>query len=202
MVPICYEEALPNGCADSCAEFMATATEQFIKEVVAGILVRTRSNTIATNGIVTRKYHRQLEREEEGWLRGEVLRGVGSGLLPVEAREAGGRRALGMGDLRVALRVGAAELGQMPSVVKGVMGGWEEGILEGWGHARRADDDGREAKEKERIGGPRLNGDTITNGIHDDDVEMEEEDWGWEGGGKRDRESLNGLLDDCLAVGQ
>lgn len=196
MVPICYEEALPNGCADSCAEFMATATEQFIKEVVAGILVRTRSNTIATNGIVTRKYRKQLGVEEEGWLRGEVLRGVGSGLLPVEAREAGGRRALGMGDLRIALCVGAAELGQMPGVVKAAMGGWEEGILEGWSRARRV-----EEGEHESTGEPRLNGIALTNGVHDDE-EMEEEDWGWEGGAKKDREKLDSLLDDCLAVGQ
>ena len=125
MVPICYEESLPNGCAPTCAELMATATEQFIKAVLSSILARTRSNIPAAggNGISTRKYRRQLEREEEGLQKGEVMRGLSNGLLPIEAREASMRRGLGMGDLRLAVRVGGCELGQMPGIVKSIMGG-------------------------------------------------------------------------------
>lgn len=200
MVPICYEESLPNGAGASCAEFMATATEQYIKAVVSSILARTRSNVPAAggSGIMTRKYRRQLEREEEAFQKGEVMRGVGSGLLPVEAREAGGRRGLGMGDLRLAVGVGGCELGQMPGLVKGIMGGWEEGVLERW--TRKGDMVDGDIEEMER-GGARMNG--VTNGVYaaDEGTETDEGDYGWEGGGAADRTQLNWLLDEVLAVG-
>ena len=186
MVPICYEEALVDGCETSCAEFMATATEQYIKEVLSAILNRTRSNVPGNNGIMTRRYRKQLEREEEGYLRGEIMRGSANGLLPVEIKEAGGRRAMGMGDLRLAVQVGNWGAGQMPVVVEKVVGGWAEGELE--------------EEERERVRGGRGRegeGVVAVNG----EVGMEEEDWGWEGGGKADRELLSGLLDECLAVG-
>ncbi|MCJ1424836.1 transcriptional coactivator hfi1/ADA1 [Sticta canariensis] len=198
MVPICYEESLPNGAGASCAEFMATATEQYIKAVVSSILARTRSNVPAAggSGIMTRKYRRQLEREEEAFQKGEVVRGVGSGLLPVEAREAGGRRRLGMGDLRLAVGIGGCELGQMPGLVKGIMGGWEEGVLEGWTRKGDAVDD--EMEEMERWGA-RMNG--VINGGYaaDDGTETDDGDYGWEGGGATDRTQLNWLLDEILA---
>lgn len=200
MVPICYEESLPNGAGASCAEFMATATEQYVKAVVSSILARTRSNIPAAggSGIMTRKYRRQLEREEEAFLKGEVVRGVGSGLLPVEAREAGVRRGLGMGDLRLAVGVGGCELGQMPGIVKGIMGGWEEGVLEGW--TRNGDVVDDEIEEMDR-GGARMNG--VTNGGYaaDDGTETDDGDYGWEGGGTADRMQLNWLLDEVLTVG-
>lgn len=200
MVPICYEESLPNGAGASCAEFMATATEQYIKAVVSSILARTRSNVPAAgcSGIMTRKYRRQLEREEEAFQKGEVTRGVGSGLLPVEAREAAGRRGLGMGDLRLAVGIGGCELGQMPGLVKGIMGGWEEGVLEGW--ARKGDVVDVEMEDMER-GGARMNG--VTNGGYaaDDEMEIDDGDYGWEGGGPADRMQLNWLMDEVLAVG-
>lgn len=199
MVPICYEESLPNGAGASCAEFMATATEQYIKAVVSSILARTRSNIPAAggSGIMTRKYRRQLEREEEAFQKGEVVRGVGSGLLPVEAREASGRRGLGMGDLRLAVGIGGCELGQMPGLVKGIMGGWEEGVLEEW--TRKGDMVDGETEEMERWGA-RTNG-VINGGYAADDVmEIDDGDYGWEGGGAADRTQLNWLLDDVLAV--
>ena len=198
MVPICYEESLPNGAGASCAEFMATATEQYIKAVVSSILARTRSNVPAAggSGIMTRKYRKQLEREEEAFLKGEVVRGVGSGLLPVEARQAGGRRGLGMGDLRLAVGIGGCELGQMPGLVKGIMGGLEEGVLEGW--TRKNDAMDIEIEEMERAGA-RMNG--VTNGGYaDDGTETDDGDYGWEGGGAADRMQLNWLLDEVLTV--
>ena len=199
MVPICYEESLPNGCGASCAEFMATATEQYIKEVVSSVLSRTRSNIPAAggNGIMTLKYRRQLEREEESLQRGEITRGIGNGLLPIEAREAGLRRGLGMGDLRLAVGVGGCELGQIPGVVKSIMGGWEEGVLALW------QENQRETEEEEEMekGGARTNG--VTNGgyVMDDAADADEADWGWEGGAPADRSQLSRLLDDVLTVG-
>ncbi len=202
MVPICYEESLPNGCGTACAEFMATATEQYIKVVVSAILSRTRSNISGGNGIMTRKYRKQLAHEERGFTKGEILRGIGNGLLPVEAREAGGRRGLGMGDLRLAVGIGGCELGQMPGVVKGIMGGWEEGVLEGWPRNGEAMENDEEFEETE-MGGARTNG-IVTNGGYlpsDDHTELDDGDWGWEGGGPADRAELDLLLDDVLAVG-
>ena len=197
MVPICYEESLVNGCSAACADFMATATEQYIKEVLSGIFGRTRSNISASsgNGIMTRKYRQQLEREEEAWLRGDVIKGAGNGMLPVEAREAMGRQPLGMGDLRLALEVGNCSLGQMPLVVERVMGGYLEGELEEWGQ-----DGTNEGDERGVVSGAEgvVNG---ANGINADEPPIDESDWGWEGGGTADRDKLNSLLDDCLAVG-
>lgn len=196
MVPICYEESLVNGCSAACADFMATATEQYIKEVLSGIFGRTRSNISASsgNGIMTRKYRQQLEREEEAWLRGDVIKGAGNGMLPVEAREAMGRQPLGMGDLRLALEVGNCSLGQMPLVVERVMGGYLEGELEEWGQEGTI-----EANERGGVVG--VEGVNGVNGINSDEPPIDESDRGWEGGGTADREKLNSLLDDCLAVG-
>lgn len=195
MVPICYEESLPNGCGATCAEFMATATEQYIKEVVSSILIRTRSNVPAAlggNGIMTYKYRKQLDREEEGFLKGEVIRGIGNGLLPIEAKEAGARRGIGMGDLRLALGVGGCELGQMPGIVKNIMGGWPEGVLEGW--AKPLGDEEAEV-EMMPTRGPR------TQGISNPAEAEDDQQWA-EGAGPRDRAALNALLNDVLGGGR
>lgn len=201
MVPICYEESLPNGCSAACAEFMAIATEQYIKEVVSAIIARTRSNVpaaIGGNGIMTRNYRKQLEREEEMLLKGKLARGVANGLLPIEAREASGRRGIGMGDLRLAIGVGACELGPMPGIVEAVMGGWPEGILEGWAETRQPKKTLREGDE-EGVDEGRRNGARV-NGIKNDaDRDLMDEDCGWEGGGAADRFKLNSLLDEILS---
>ncbi|KAI9875460.1 MAG: hypothetical protein M1830_008456 [Pleopsidium flavum] len=198
MVPICYEESLVNGCSVPCADFMATATETFVKEVLSGIFGRTRSNVPAgsNSGIMTKRYKRQLEREEEGWLRGEVARSAGNGMLPVEMKEANGRRPLGMSDLRLALEIGDCKLGQMPLVVERLMGGYLEGELE---------EDRR--KEEQFVEEPRaktngVEGRNEVDGVNGDEPSIDESDWGWEGGGAADRERLHSLLDDCLAIGQ
>ncbi len=198
MVPICYEESLVNGCSIPCSDFMATATETFVKEVLSGIFGRTRSNVPAgsNSGIMTKRYKRQLEREEEGWLRGEVARSAGNGMLPVEMKEAIGRRPLGMSDLRLALEIGDCALGQMPLVVERVMGGYFEGELE---------EDRRKEEQVEEDARQRTNGVEGRNeidGVNGDEPSIDESDWGWEGGGAADRERLNSLLDDCLAIGQ
>ncbi|KAL8782473.1 MAG: hypothetical protein Q9195_009638, partial [Heterodermia aff. obscurata] len=44
LTPICYEESLPNGATPPCAEYLSVALEQYIKDVMGAILVRTRSN--------------------------------------------------------------------------------------------------------------------------------------------------------------
>lgn len=204
MLPICYEETLPNGPSASCADFMATATEQFVKTVVGSVLGKTRSNLSGAAGaisIATRRYRLQLLREEQMFSKGEVARGIVSNRLPVETKEAGARRPLGLGDFRVALGVGGdCGMGQMPTIVKGIMGSYPEGVLEGYG---RHIDHGEDIEEQgmDRTG-PRTNG-ILTNGVHVNGISSNDnENYGWEGGGAKDRDRLNSLLDDCLAFGQ
>ena len=204
MVPICYEQSLPNGASAACAEFMATATEQYIKTVVGSVLAQTRSNLSGAAGahsISTRRYRQQLDREEKMLSKGEVARGIVSNLLPVETKEASSRRPLGIGDFRIAREVGGSSaMGQMPTIVENIMGGWPEGVLEGWG--RHPDKIVEEEEEMERSG-PRANG-VLTNGVHVNGAYAgnDNESWGWEGGAAKDREKLFSLLDECLAVGQ
>lgn len=205
MVPICYEQSLPNGPSAACAEFMATATEQYVKSVVGSVLAKTRSNLAGAAGsisISTHRYRQQLDREENMLSKGEMARGMASNLLPAEAKEAASRRPLGMGDFRIALDAGGdCGIGQMPTIVENITGGWQEGVLEGWGRHPDVDVDMQDAEEMNRSG-PRVNG-VLTNGVHvNGNVHADHESFGWEGGSAKDRESLFSLLDECLAIGQ
>ena len=207
MVPICYEQSLPNGPSATCAEFMATATEQYIKSVVGSVLAKTRSNLAGAAGsisITTHRYRRQLDKEENMLSKGEMSRGMVSNLLPAEAKEAAARRPLGMGDFRMALDVGGdCGIGQMPTIVQNIMGGWQEGVLEGWG--RHPDEDvemqGMAADNRERSG-PRVNGDWTHGVFGNGTAHSDNENYGWEGGSEKDRKALFSVLDECLAIGQ
>lgn len=204
MVPICYEQSLPNGPSAACAEFMATATEQFIKSVVGSVLAKTRSNLAGAAGsisITTHRYRQQLDREESMLSKGEMSRGVVSNLLPAEAKEAAVRRPLGMSDFRIALDVGGdCSIGQMPTIVENIMGGWPEGVLEGWG--RHPDEDVEMQDAEMERSGPRVNG-VLMNGIHvNGTTHADNENFGWEGASAKDRQRLFSVLDECLAIGQ
>lgn len=189
MQPLCFETGLPGGHAPDAAQFMAVAAETFVKRFLSAVFARTRANGPGGAGsagaggaagwVATARYRRARAREEEAAARGALVRDK-SGLLPVEARAAGERGALGMADLRRALEVGDCGIGQMPVVLGQIVGGWREGELEGWG------------------GG----GDVVMadGGAEDEDEEEESDsDGGWEGAGMMDRDALNGLLDSCLA---
>lgn len=215
MLPICYEEALPNGCAPSCAEFMAMATEQFLKEVIGEITSRTRSNIIAGGvgggTVLTRKYKKQLHRETQMFEIGKLTKAPMSNLLPVDVREAQQRRALSIGDMRVALDLGARSLGQMPEVVSGVMGGYAEGILEGWGRHKypEAVSDTRGVNGNTHMAPPLVNGHaSLSNGAHVNVVngispttDGLSDISGWQGAGGDDQKTLHAALDDCLNFG-
>ena len=209
MVPICYEESLPNGCAPLCANFMATATEHFIKEVLSTVYTRTRSNMPggSVNSILTHRFKTQLRKEEEAASRGDLVRAPGSGLLPVEVKEAAARKPLGMHDLRFALELGDCGLGQFPIIVGKVMNGNPEGQWEEYQKRKREDEEADRREEEMRrerlahLNGNSVNGTHGTNGAPDDDLDDEDETWGWEGGSAADRMQLNALLDECLAVG-
>lgn len=191
MVPICYEESLPSGAGLPCAEFMAIATETFVKEVLSGVFSRTRSNgpSGTINGMMMRKYRQQLEREELAYTRGEISKDTATGLLPIEAKEASVRRPLGVRDLRLTLELGSGVLGHMPLIIDQIMGGYFEDELE---------------TEKQ---------DRLENGVSEhrevkaseDEMDLDEaddtlSDWDWEGGTGADREQLSSLLDECLSM--
>lgn len=133
--------------------------------------------------------------------KGEMSRGLVSNLLPAEAKEAAARRPLGMGDFRIALDIGGGcGIGQMPTIIENIMGGWPEGVLEGWGRHPNEDVEMQD-RDMERSGA-RMNG-VLTNGVHvNGSSHADNENYGWEGGSLKDRESLFSLLDECLAIGQ
>ncbi|KAJ5102841.1 hypothetical protein N7532_003370 [Penicillium argentinense] len=189
MVPMCYEESLPSGAGLPCAEFMAIATETFVKEVLSAVFSRTRSNgpSGTINGMMMRNYREQLEREELAFTRGEIVKDTATGLLPVEAREASTRRALGVRDLRLTLELGSGVLGHMPLIIDQIMGGYLEDELETEKQDRLENgvSEPREIKPAE----DEMDIDDIDDSFSD-----------WEGGAAADREQLGCLLDECLSM--
>lgn len=189
MVPMCYEESLPSGAGLPCAEFMAIATETFVKEVLSAVFSRTRSNgpSGTINGMMMRKYRQQLEREELAYTRGEISKDTATGLLPIEAKEASVRRPLGVRDLRLVLELGGGVLGHMPLIIDQIMGGYFEDELE--------------TEKQDRL----ENGVSEHNEIKapEDEMDLDEADDSlsdWEGGMGADREQLSSLLDECLSM--
>lgn len=188
MVPICYEESIASGAGPPCAEFMALATETFVKEVLSVVFSRTRSNgpSGTINGMMTRDYRQELEREELAYTRGEITKDGATGLLPIEAKEAGTRKPLGVTDLRLALELGNGFLGHMPLIVDQIMGGYFEDELE--------------TEQQDRVeDGVELASDDAKY-ILPDEMEIDEMDSEWEGGAMADREQLGVLLDECLSL--
>lgn len=191
MVPICYEESLTSGAGLPCAEFMAIATETFVKEVLSAVFSRTRSNgpSGTINNMMMRKYRQQLEVEELAFTRGEIAKDAATGLLPVEAREASLRRPLGVRDLRLTLELGGGVLGHMPLIVDQIMGGYFEDELETERHDRLENGVGEPHQEIK---------------ADEDAMDLDEDEDGslldWEGGTLGDREQLSSLLDECLSM--
>lgn len=215
MLPICYETGLTSGHVQDAAQFMSVATETFIKEVLSSIFSKTRSNgsgvlgSAGTGGgsawIQSHKYRKQLEREEESWMRNEVLRDK-NGLLPIEARAASERGPLGMADVRTALEISDCGLGQMPVVVQQILFGYREGELERRDDYTRLGPGGAIITEDVdgdiEMGG--INTKVLTNGVNGhafDEPMMDVDDWGWEGSEYQDKAGLDSVLDSCLAIG-
>ena len=229
MVPICYEQALPQGAAAACAGLMASATEHFIKEVLSTVYNRTRLNMPggSVQSVQTDRFKRRIAAEEDAVARGQLVRDPGTGLLPVERSEASSRPALGVGDLRLAMEVGNAGLGQFPLAIAKVMQGYREGEYEEYQELRkkaaalRREDEQQEKERREHVralldadgdvhmngvngvngAGPSVNGIGAHEGALDDDLD-DDADWGWTGGSAASRSLLSNSLDECLAIGQ
>lgn len=182
MIPICYEESVVNGAGFPCAAFMAIATENFVKGLLSNVFARTRSNgpSGTINGTMTRKYRRQLEQEEMAFTRGELVKNSANGLLPIEAKEASGRQAIGVRDIRLTLDLDGNLLGHMPLIVSQIMGQYLDEELE------------IERREYDLI---RAGVDGFPSPQDDD-----EDHCGWEGGTYADRDQLLFVLDECLSM--
>ncbi|KAL4960944.1 transcriptional regulator of RNA polII, SAGA, subunit-domain-containing protein [Aspergillus stella-maris] len=183
MTPICYEESVVNGAGVACAEFMAIATETFVKEVLSVVFSRTRSNgpSGTINGMMKRSYKQQLEREELAFTRGELAKDGATGLLPVEAKEASTRSSLGVRDLRLSLELGSGVLSHMPLLVDQIMGGYLEDELEA------------EKRDRDEM-------DDTGPTSYFEEMEVDDEGWGWEGATMDDHEQMGSLLDECLSM--
>jgi len=190
MVPMCYEESLPSGAGMPCAEFMAIATETFVKDVLSAVFSRTRSNgpSGTINGMMMRNYREQLEREELAFTRGEIVKDTATGLLPVEAREASTRRTLGVRDLRLTLELGGAVLGHMPLIIDQIMGGYLEDELE------------TEKQDRLENGVSEIREIKSAEDEMDLDDDFEDSFSDWEGCTAVDRDQLGSLLDECLSM--
>ena len=198
MVPICYEESVAAGANQTCAELVAISTESYVKDFLAQIFDRTRSNgpkydNGAGGGVFTGGYKRQLEREEEDFKAGKVQKNRENGLLPVEAREAIARRPIGMADMKVASNLGRGLWNGMPLIGSRIVEAALEDELEDWKRDRDAEQDWyAHAKMYAAANG--------TDDTADEPMDLDDEEYGWEGVGGTDREALGSLLEDCLAV--
>jgi transcriptional coactivator HFI1/ADA1 len=131
---------------------------------------------------MTQKYRRQLEQEELAFTRGDLVKNTVNGMLPVEAKEASGRQALGLRDIKLTLDLDGTLLGHMPLVVDQIMGEYLEEELE------------FERQEYLRIKPAGLDG-RDQDGIDPEDIPCE-----WEGGSYAARDQLGSVLDECLSM--
>ena len=189
MTPICYEEGLVAGASSGCADFINVAAEAYVKELLADIFARVRTN--GANYVQTAVFRKKINREEEGWERGEVKRNA-VGLLPCEVEAGAKQRPLNLNDLRIAIELGNNYLNQMRLVSDRIMVG------------DFMDDDEEPLIEESDASAAKMNGVVLSNGTHDEDEHMidADGDWTWVGGLANDREQLGSVLEDLLVVGQ
>jgi transcriptional coactivator HFI1/ADA1 len=201
MLPISYESGLPSGHTAECASLVNLATEVYIKEALSNFFTRVSSN--GPGYVRTAEFKRRIEREEEKVMRGELGRGA-AGLLPGEVEEMRKRRPLCMEDLRLALHLGDPFLGHVPIMssqilnetfldthgIEDVVGGERVGGVGGHGH-------GFSLHQSNGL----ANG--LSSGYHFDlnEPAVAEDEWSWAGGSVQDLDSLDAVLDGCLAVG-
>ncbi|KAI1762866.1 transcriptional regulator of RNA polII, SAGA, subunit-domain-containing protein [Hypoxylon sp. FL1150] len=213
MLPICHQTGLHTGHASDAAPFMTVAAETFIKEVLATVFSRTKSNGpgdsgsagfgSGTNWIQTQSYHRRLRREESAFSRGELTRDK-SGLLPIEAKAASERSALSMADLRLALELGDCGINTMPILRKAVMNTYRDGELENYSNYSWLNGANPKKRTYDDFAANGVNGGRprqITNGaVYPEVMEIDEEELTWEGADPTDICNLDNVLDMCLTL--
>ncbi len=203
MVPICYEESVASGSSMLCAELVAVATETYVKDLLSSVFNRTRVNgpkyeNGAAGGVSTGAYLRRLEQEEHDFRNGKIQRGRDSGLLPVENREAIARRPIGIADLKVAGGVGRGLWNGMPLIGSRVAEAAFDNEADDYVEERRALDTAAAMAKNEHPPAPTSGG--IVEEPAPDEMDVDNDDFGWAGGGASDREALGSLLEDCLSI--
>jgi transcriptional coactivator HFI1/ADA1 len=211
MLPYCYEAGLESAAPDA-AQLVSAATESFIKETLMSIFSRTRCNGPGDSGsagfgstsswIQTYKYKRQLSREEDAVMRGEVTRDK-CGLLPIESKAAGERGPLGIADLHVALDIADCGMSQFPVMVRSLLNGYRDGELENMSDHYYLD--GRQQPTANGVNADISMAGTqkpqLPNGIpHDDPMDIDDE-YFWAGANDEDLDSLDAVLDSIGASG-
>lgn len=195
IVPICYEESVPSGTSMECAELVLVATETFVKNTLHEIHSRVRVNGPrydggAAEGVMTAKYRRRVTREETENKAGKLLRDRDNDLLPTESKEAEGRKPLGIGDLKLANRVGPTLWNGMPMIGANINHSLFDIDF----------DETPVTREPERHGSfaaRQVNGQT--NGVHSQDDAMDvDEDTTWEGVGAPQAGELRNTLASLL----
>ena len=184
IVPICYEESIPSGTTAEVAELSTFAAENFLKNFLHEIFTKVRVNgpryeNGAGTGVLTANYLRRLHREETEVKAGRLQRDRDNDLLPIESREAQARRPLGVGDLKLANKVGPSLWNRMRDA----------------GARVNHNPFDMDLDEVYAIQGPGVvSVDTLMTDVDDSHYD-------WEGTSGADRNSLQSALGDLLAAG-
>jgi len=185
--PIAFEEGLSGGVASgslsACAELVETATEMYVKEQLAMLFSVSRSN--GEGMVQTRRYRRQLRREEQMEDHGEMQRN-NLGLLPVEADALTRREPLAIEDLRLAVRLDGGRMKDR-FLADRILG-----------------DTHMDVEVDERNTEPlnlRVNGHAEPGRNDNDAMDIDGGDLGWQGAGQGERNALMDVLAGALAVG-
>jgi transcriptional coactivator HFI1/ADA1 len=214
IVPICYEESVPSGTNAECAELVTIAAETFLKNLVHDIFGKVRVNgpryeNGAGTGVLTANYLKKVHKEEAEVKLGRLQRDRDNDLLPVESKEAKARRPLGIGDLKLANKVGPSLWNGMPMIGAQVNHNQFDIDLEEFYAQREREGFGSFASQilgpnaKNGQVAPQTNGHAAekhVNGGDEMDVAEDEDDIGWEGAGAPDRDMLKNTLADLLAA--
>lgn len=188
MVPICYEEAIPQGSSMPCAELVVTSAEFFLKDFLGTVFDRVRANgpryeNNVGDGIFTAKYQRQVERELNMVKAGTLQKIRDDDLLPIESQTTRMRRPLGVGDFKLASRVRPPLWTRVPLLGFEVENKPTEGDYDDW----------KSERDQQLL----MNGHTEKT---DDEMDMDGDDFDWDAEGYGGRGALDSLLDDCLAM--
>lgn len=200
VLPICYEEGIFNGYANTTIDLVNIAAETYMKEILARLFASTRSNGPRLTWIKSAAYKKRVDREQAQFESGEIRKSV-TGLLPIEQEAENNRRPLSMFDIRLNIHLGGSNLGTHNPRALTIFEstGIDDEVLTGDTEMMDAPpllSGITMAPPNSFTNGVTTNG-VLTNGIHKD-VEMSD-DYGWRGGTESDRRALDDVLDDCLA---
>jgi transcriptional coactivator HFI1/ADA1 len=204
MKPLCYEEGVLGGYSDGTPQYMNSAAEIYMKELLTQIFSSTRSN--GAHWVQTAAFKKRFKREERLANTGEVQRSPG-GLLPVELEQERIRRPLGLVDIKLGRQLNIGGGRGLGSATMALRFFEADGIddEETARDAAAAAEDALNLRLTNGINGagpmhapprPEVNG-TLTNGVHKE--EQSEEDFGWSGGINSDQSALDDSLDICLS---